>query len=72
MVPWDGVFMSQLLRRRVVVTGIGAVSPNGVGAERFADACRQGVSGLRRPQGINLGPLKTSAVGRWWISTRPA
>src|SRR6476469_4025194 len=37
-----------LLRRRVVVTGIGAVSPNGVGRETFWEATRKGVSGVRR------------------------
>src|SRR5579859_2488251 len=37
-------------RPRVVVTGIGAVSPSGVGREAFGRACgegRSGVSGLR-------------------------
>ena len=33
-------------RRRVVVTGLGAVSPNGVGAEAYQDSLRQGVSGI--------------------------
>ncbi len=34
--------------RRVVVTGIGAVSPNGIGREVFWQATRDGVSGIRR------------------------
>src|SRR5436190_171069 len=34
--------------RRVVVTGIGAVSPNGIGRENFWQATRKGVSGVRR------------------------
>src|SRR3979409_2286325 len=34
--------------RRVVITGIGAVSPNGIGREQFWDATRNGVSGVRR------------------------
>jgi 3-oxoacyl-[acyl-carrier-protein] synthase II len=34
--------------RRVVITGIGAVSPNGIGRERFWQATREGVSGVRR------------------------
>ncbi len=33
---------------RVVVTGIGAVSPNGIGREVFWDATRNGVSGVAR------------------------
>src|SRR2546427_10468079 len=35
------------MKRRVVVTGIGAVSPNGVGREVFWNATRNGVSGVR-------------------------
>jgi 3-oxoacyl-[acyl-carrier-protein] synthase II len=34
--------------RAVVITGIGAVSPNGVGREKFWRATREGVSGIRR------------------------
>jgi 3-oxoacyl-[acyl-carrier-protein] synthase II len=33
-------------RRRVVVTGVGVVSPNGVGLDAFRDAIRVGVSGI--------------------------
>lgn len=36
------------MKRRVVVTGIGAVSPNGVGREVFWEATRNGVSGVGR------------------------
>jgi len=34
--------------RRVAITGIGAVSPNGIGREQFWNATRNGVSGVRR------------------------
>ncbi len=34
--------------RRAVITGIGAVSPNGIGRERFWKATRDGKSGVRR------------------------
>jgi 3-oxoacyl-[acyl-carrier-protein] synthase II len=34
--------------RRVAITGIGAVSPNGIGRERFWKATREGVSGVGR------------------------
>jgi 3-oxoacyl-[acyl-carrier-protein] synthase II len=34
--------------RRVVITGIGAVSPNGIGREAFWEATRNGVSGVGR------------------------
>ena len=36
------------LARRVVVTGIGAVSPNGIGREAFWKATQAGLSGVRR------------------------
>ena len=36
------------MKRRVVVTGIGAGSPNGVGRDAFWEATRNGVSGVRR------------------------
>ena len=48
-------------RHRIVITGIGVVSPNGIGAGAFADACLRGESGLRRPD-ESMGELKTSAV----------
>ena len=35
------------MSRRVVVTGIGVVAPNGVGIEQYAKALRDGVSGIR-------------------------
>jgi 3-oxoacyl-(acyl-carrier-protein) synthase len=44
-------------RRRVVVTGLGVLAPNGLGKERFWQACLQGVCGikpLRRFSGENL------------------
>jgi len=36
------------MKRRVVITGIGAVSPNGIGRETFWEASRKGISGVRR------------------------
>ena len=36
------------MNRRVVVTGIGAVSPNGVGREAFWEAAKNGRSGVKR------------------------
>src|SRR5437763_587172 len=36
------------MNRRVVITGIGAVSPNGIGRESFWQATRNGVSGVGR------------------------
>jgi len=42
--------------RRAVITGIGAVSPNGVGREAFWQATRAGESGIRRiPEFVEAG-----------------
>lgn len=35
------------MRKRVVITGLGVVSPNGVGVPEFTQALKQGVSGIR-------------------------
>lgn len=54
--------MSQRSSRRVVVTGLGAVSPNGIGVERFWKACREGRSGVRAIQGFEpRGPVRIAA-----------
>jgi 3-oxoacyl-[acyl-carrier-protein] synthase II len=47
-----------------VITGIGVVSPNGVGREAFAAACREGRSGLSRPDHIDTTGLRTTSVAR--------
>lgn len=56
-------------RNRVVITGLGAVSPNGIGVEAYARALAAGKSGLRRLEGvdgIDTHGLQTSAVA--WVS----
>ena len=35
------------MKRRVVITGMGVVAPNGVGLDSYEQALRNGVSGLR-------------------------
>ena len=35
------------MERRVVITGLGVVAPNGVGLSTFTDAIQQGISGIR-------------------------
>jgi 3-oxoacyl-[acyl-carrier-protein] synthase II len=49
--------------RRVVVTGIGVVSPNGVGREAFWAATRAGVSGVRRITQFDVSHLPTRIAG---------
>ena len=49
--------------RRVLVTGIGAVSPNGVGRETFWAATRAGRSGVRRIRQFPVDHLPTRIAG---------
>jgi 3-oxoacyl-[acyl-carrier-protein] synthase II len=49
---------------RVVITGLGAVSPNAIGAEAFARACREGVSGIGCIEGMDLAGLKSRVAGQ--------
>jgi len=49
--------------RRVVVTGIGAVSPNGVGREAFWAATRNGISGVRPISLFDAGGFTVRVAG---------
>ena len=49
---------------RVVVTGIGAVSPNGIGREAFWTVTREGQSGVNKLEGFDAGDLATRIQGR--------
>ena len=49
--------------RRVVVTGIGAISPNGVGREVFWASTRAGRSGVRRITQFDVDHLPTRIAG---------
>jgi 3-oxoacyl-[acyl-carrier-protein] synthase II len=49
--------------RRVVVTGIGAISPNGLGRDAFLRANREGLSGVRRIEEFDTTRLKSRVAG---------
>jgi len=51
------------LRRRVVVTGMGAVSPNGLGNRAFADAILAGRSGVRRISQFDASEIPVQVAG---------
>lgn len=51
-------------RPRVVVTGIGVVSPNAVGAGAFGEACVAGRSGLNAITGIDTTGLRTTIAAQ--------
>jgi 3-oxoacyl-[acyl-carrier-protein] synthase II len=50
--------------RRVVITGIGAVSPNGIGRECFWAATRSGRSGVRRISRFDPSGLQVQVAGQ--------
>jgi 3-oxoacyl-[acyl-carrier-protein] synthase II len=51
------------LNRRAVVTGIGAVSPNGIGREAFWSATWQGQSGVRHIRSFDASPFPVQIAG---------
>ena len=51
-------------QRRVVVTGIGVVSPNGIGADAFAAACIAGRSGVGLLAGVDASRLRSSVAAQ--------
>jgi 3-oxoacyl-[acyl-carrier-protein] synthase II len=50
--------------RRVVVTGLGAIAPNGVGRERFWAATREGRSGVSRIDAFDASDYPTRIAGQ--------
>lgn len=53
--------MPEPSRPRVVITGMGVVSPNGIGADAFARACREGQSGIS-PLRIDTAGLRSTVA----------
>ena len=51
------------MKRRVVVTGIGAVSPNGNGREQFWSATKKAVSGVGRITRFDPAPFQVQIAG---------
>ena len=51
------------MKRRVVITGMGAVSPNGVGNTAFSDAILQGRSGIRRITRFDPSEIQVQIAG---------
>ena len=49
--------------RRVVITGMGCITPIGIGREAYWQALRNGESGVRRIEGFDVSdsPVKTAA-----------
>ncbi len=50
--------------KRIVFTGIGVISPNGIGAPAFADSLLAGRSGITPLQGIDTSRLKSTVAAQ--------
>ena len=53
----------ELLKRRVVITGMGAISPNGIGREAFAEAILAGRSGVQRISHFDPSEISVQIAG---------
>src|SRR5688572_30758685 len=51
------------MKRRVVITGIGAISPNGNGKEAFWEATRNGISGVDRITRFDASSFPVQVAG---------
>jgi beta-ketoacyl-acyl-carrier-protein synthase II len=51
------------MQRRVVITGLGVIAPNGIGKEPFWDACISGRSGIRRITRFDPSRLTAQIAG---------
>ncbi len=51
------------MKRRVVITGMGVVSPNGMGNAAFSDAILQGRSGIRRITRFDPSEIQVQIAG---------
>ena len=51
------------MQRRVVITGLGVVAPNGIGKEDFWNACISGRSGVRHVTRFDASALPTRIAG---------
>lgn len=55
--------MTQQTERRVVVTGLGVVAPNGIGLKDFWQATREGRSGIKQIKRFPTDDLRVKVVG---------
>jgi 3-oxoacyl-(acyl-carrier-protein) synthase len=51
------------MQRRVVITGLGVVAPNGIGKEDFWHACIAGHSGIGQVTHFDASPLPSRIAG---------
>lgn len=52
-----------MTKKRVVITGLGAVSPFGIGVDKFWESIKEGKSGIRTTQALNLDQHTVKIAG---------
>lgn len=57
------------MNRRVVITGLGVVAPNGVGLDAFTHAIKNGISGIKHDAELERLQFSCQIVGKPEIST---
>ncbi len=57
------------MQRRVVITGLGVVAPNGVGLEAFTNAIQNGISGIKHDSELERLQFSCQIAGKPEIST---
>ncbi|MEM8521284.1 beta-ketoacyl-[acyl-carrier-protein] synthase family protein [Flavobacterium sp. PL12] len=57
------------MNRRVVITGLGVVAPNGVGLDAFTDAIKNGLSGIKHDSELERLQFSCQISGKPEIST---
>ena len=60
------------MNRRVVITGMGVVAPNGVGLQEFAHAIKNGLSGIKKDPELARLKFSCQISGTPTISTEKA
>lgn len=50
-------------KRRIVITGLGVIAPNGIGKEEFWDALREGRSGIKPIKRFDTGEFRCKTAG---------
>jgi 3-oxoacyl-[acyl-carrier-protein] synthase II len=63
MFPSDNTFRGPVRESRIVITGVGALSPNGVGRERYFNALASGRSGIRPITQFDASSLPCRVAG---------
>src|ERR1700733_2353934 len=61
--PTEGGTGSLLVMRRVVISGLGVVAPNGIGKDAFWSACVNGRSGISRISAFDVSSFPIKIAG---------